>query len=146
MKKVLVILVVLIALGGAAFVLTRGGDDSTNQTANSPAQNAGDESTETTETPGGEEAEADAVITYTDDGFIPDRITVAVGTPITIVNDSSAILDFASDSHPTHRDNSELNVGEIPSGESRDFTISEPGEWGFHDHYNAVYEGVIIVE
>jgi len=90
-------------------------------------------------------ADQNQTITYSDDGFSPADLAVKEGTKITIKNDSSRTLDFASDDHPTHLTNSELNVGLIEPGASKNFTPSK-GTWGFHDHLNASATGQIVVE
>lgn len=87
-----------------------------------------------------------ATITYTDDGFEPDSLTVKAGSAIRIENKSSMSLAFNSDDHPTHTDQGELNVGDVPRGGSQEFTVTEKGTWGFHNHDNATHSGKLIVE
>jgi plastocyanin len=89
---------------------------------------------------------ASTTITYDGNNFVPASLRVAVGATITVINNSSRELDFASDPHPTHTNNSELNEGSIAPGESREFTVTEKGTWGFHDHLNASAQGTLIVE
>jgi len=105
---------------------------------------------ETSDSQSGENAsesqEVALTITYDGTSFTPATVTAKAGDTIQIKNDSSNTLYFASDEHPTHLDNSELNVGDIQSGASATFTISEPGTWGYHDHYNASASGEIIIE
>lgn len=92
------------------------------------------------------EQEAAATITYSGTEFTPSSTTVQTGDVIEIINESSNVLYFASDDHPLHHDNSELNVGDIQPGSSTTFTISTSGTWGFHDHNNASASGEIVVE
>lgn len=89
---------------------------------------------------------ASTTITYDGNTFMPSSLRVAVGATITVINNSSRELDFASDPHPTHTSNAELNEGSIAPGESREFTVTEKGDWGFHDHLNASAKGTLIVE
>lgn len=146
MNKTYLVLAVVIIAAVAGLGLTVTKDDSkdsnvqTNQTAETsqPAQ--------TSEPAQTNESSSQATITYTDSGFTPESINVAAGTTITIKNDSSADLDFASDDHPAHRDNSELNVGMISPGESKTFSISKSGTWGFHNHLNDNDNGKIAVD
>lgn len=92
------------------------------------------------------EQEAAATITYSGTEFTPLSTTIQSGDVIEIMNESSNVLFFASDDHPLHRDNSELNVGDIQPGSSATFTISTSGTWGYHDHNNASASGEIVVE
>lgn len=87
-----------------------------------------------------------ATITYNGNDFAPVTTVVQPGDTIEVVNDSANVMYFASDEHPTHLDNSELNVGDIQPGNSATFTVTSPGTWGYHDHYNASVGGEIIVE
>lgn len=87
----------------------------------------------------------ESVITYTENGFELSSDTVSAGSEIQIINQSSGNLDFASDEHPQHTDNPELNVGIVSPGESITFSISQTGTWGFHNHLNASHEGSITV-
>lgn len=104
--------------------------------------------TDQTQTPAEEEEVTDvaATITYTDGGFEPASVTVKSGDRIRIENKSSSSLSFNSDEHPTHTDQSELNVGNVAQGSSREFTVSETGTWGYHNHDNSSHTGEIVVE
>lgn len=126
-KSTIIIVVVLVALGlGVAALMMR-------------------EDKSTTQTTGVEEPVA-ATITYTDDGFSPASVTVAAGTTVSVENSSSGELQFSSDDHPTHKDNPELNQAAIPSGDTLNFVVNEPGTWGYHDHLNPTKTGTIVVE
>lgn len=87
-----------------------------------------------------------ALITYTDEGFVPNQYIAGVNAKLTVQNSSSADLDFESNDHPTHTKNTELNVGVIKSGESKTVTLTEKGEWGFHNHLDSSQTGTITVE
>ena len=84
-------------------------------------------------------------ITYTSNGFEPATMTVEKGTVITIKNESSRDLQFASDDHPTHRDNPEMNIPTLAPGESESYTTTTVGEWGYHNHLKEDETGTITV-
>jgi len=126
---------------------------------NAPNRQTTDEtSTDSTETtlpsntpsdgvaPDAADRQTTATITYTDNGFEPTSLTVKAGNAIRIENKSSMPLSFNSDDHPAHTDQGELNVGDVPRGGTREFTVTEKGTWGFHNHENASHTGTLIVE
>lgn len=90
--------------------------------------------------------ESAATITYTNSGFSPSKVTVKSGDQITIKNDSSQALEFSSDPHPVHTDNPELNQDVLEPGQSRSFTVTTKGTWGYHDHLNEANSGSVVVE
>lgn len=96
--------------------------------------------------PDASDRQTTATITYTDNGFEPTSLTVKAGSAIRIENKSSMPLSFNSDDHPAHTEQGELNVGDVPRGGSREFTVTETGTWGFHNHENASHTGELIVE
>lgn len=131
MKKVVIIIVIaILAIAAGAFMLTR---DTEN---NNAAETA---TTVTTDSSG-------AVITYTDSGFSPSSSTVSSGTTITIKNDSTKSLQFASSDHPTHTKNPELNGATIEPGQTQTITVTKKGTNGYHNHLNASDTGTIIVQ
>lgn len=85
------------------------------------------------------------LITYTDNGFEPGAITVKKGTVITVKNESSKDVQFSSADHPTHRENTEMNLRTLSPGESDSYTASEPGTWGYHDHLDESMTGTVTV-
>lgn len=87
-----------------------------------------------------------ATITYDGNTFTSSTDRVAAGSKIKVVNNSTTELDFDSDPHPVHTDNPELNQGDIEAGDSRTFTVTTKGKWGFHNHHNASQRGDITVE
>lgn len=84
-------------------------------------------------------------ITFTDAGFQPRDLTVTKGTVITVKNESSKQVEFSSDDHPTHRDNTEMNLKVLAPGEADSFTASQAGEWSYHDHIDDSLTGTIKV-
>lgn len=84
-------------------------------------------------------------ITFRDSGFEPRELTVKRGTVITVKNESSTRVQFSSDDHPTHRDNSEMNLDVLSPGEAGSYTASTVGTWGYHDHIDDSKTGEITV-
>lgn len=148
MKKGLIALAVL-AVVVLAVVLTTGGSDnpSTPEQTTSNSSNTSDNSNDASQdaTDNQEPAPESATIVYTSSGFSPASYEVAVGGSVTVRNDSDEDLDFASDNHPTHEENSELNAGEIAPGESKTFTVTTAGNWSFHNHHNSSHTGRLTV-
>lgn len=92
------------------------------------------------------ETSGDSVtITFTDSGFEPSKLTVTKGTTVKVVNNSSRNVQFSSDSHPTHRNNPEMNLSQLAHGESASFVAETVGEHGFHDHIDARMTGTLKV-
>jgi len=143
MRKAAVPLIIgLVVLGGVFWFMQK------DKTANAPAATnttqtttpATSSDTSTTETASAQ------TITYANSGFSPATITVKVGEEITVVNNSGNDLDFASDDHPTHTKESEMNIGVVSEGGSKTFSISKTGTWGYHNHDNASHTGTIVVQ
>ncbi len=150
MKKAILVIMVLIVAAAAGFgvySLTKNKEDHdhadhSHDTATVETGTAADAPMTETEAPA-----ADAtVITYTNNGFSPDTVTVRVGSTVTVKNDSSRDVQFSSDSHPTHTINSELNLPVIGPGQSRSFVVERTGTYGYHDHLDSTRTGTIIVE
>lgn len=89
---------------------------------------------------------AAATITYDGTTFSLSTDKVTSGSNVTVINQSDKELDFDSDPHPVHTDNTELNEGLIAPGESATFTLKTKGTWGFHNHLDADQRGSITVE
>lgn len=106
------------------------------------------------------EGEAPVTVIYTDEGYAPKSITVAVGTTVTFVNQSSKNMWVASARHPEHTVYSGTSLsqhcpdtsgtafdqcaGGAP-GSSYSFTFTKVGEWKYHDHIDATKFGGITV-
>jgi hypothetical protein len=143
-RIIIAIIAVLLILGAIVWaVQDRNGVDDLQQ-PDTVEVNGNDEVT----TPDGTDAveEVAATITYAGDGFSVDNATIPAGSTVRVVNQSETQLDFASNPHPTHTDNSELNAGFIAPGDSRTFTITQAGTWGFHNHLREAHTGSITVE
>ena len=85
------------------------------------------------------------IIVFTENGFTPNEYIVKAGQPVTVTNNSNGQLQFSSDDHPAHTDETELNLPVLEPGKSATFTPSQVGTWGFHDHLNAQYTGTLTV-
>ncbi len=77
-----------------------------------------------------------ATITYSDSGFSPASVTVKAGDTVAIKNTSSQALQMDSNPHPAHTDDTDLNVGSVPAGQTVTFTVSKKGTFGYHNHFN----------
>ncbi len=96
---------------------------------------------------------------YTNQGFSPKSVTVALGTTVSFVNQSSDEMWIASDPHPTHQgyDGTTKSehcaagyTGAIPFdecsvGTAYSFTFTKAGTWGYHNHGAAADKGTVIV-
>lgn len=85
-------------------------------------------------------------ITYDGEAFSSSSTSIKSGEKVKVMNASERDLDFDSDPHPVHTDNTELNAGDIPAGESKTFTLTKKGTWGFHNHLDASQNGELTVE
>ena len=98
-------------------------------------------------------------ITYTNQGFSPESVTVPSGATVTFVNQSSNKMWVASDPHPTHQgyDGTTRSqhcaagyTGPAPfdqcsAGDSFSFTFIKIGTWGYHNHGAPSNKGSITV-
>ena len=144
---IVIVVVVLIALGFLIF--GRGSEnksnDSTNTQTSQPAPNSADSNASATPAAGTTQSTANT-ITYDGSGFSPAKITVKSGDSVTIKNTSSSDVQFKSDPHPVHTDNQDLNVGDVPGGQSQTFTVTKKGTFGFHNHLDPSQTGTIVVQ
>ena len=103
-------------------------------------------------------------ITYTDSGFSPKTVTVAPGTKVTWVNQSSERMWVASNNHPSHTlyNSTSLmqhcaqgapNASDVfdqcagtGNGSSFSFTFAKEGTWAFHNHAAASDQGTVVVK
>lgn len=137
-----VIIAVLVIGGVTAYALTNQQEPAPNseQTQADTPTGSDDRASDTAPTPSERVA-----ISFTDNGFEPDSVTVKKGTVITVTNNSSEDVQFSSDEHPSHRDNTEMNLKVLSPGESGSYTANTVGTWGFHDHLNDEMTGTVTV-
>lgn len=135
--KAIVLVVIVAVLGGGGYALLHKSDsNATGPTA----------STSPTPSSSASAAPVAATITFTDNGFSPALVTVKSGDTIRITNKSSQPIQFDSDPHPAHTDDTELNVGSVDAGASQTFVLTNKGNWGYHDHLSPGFTGRINVE
>jgi plastocyanin len=89
---------------------------------------------------------AAATITYDGVTFAPQLTTVKSGDVVKVTNQSQSDLDFDSDPHPIHTDDPDLNAGPIAPGQSKTFTVTKKGQFGFHNHLDSSQHGNITIE
>jgi plastocyanin len=147
MKKslVAVIVLILVVLAAGAYGLTRNAKPAAVDTTTSTVEDTPDASS-TAETTAPAEQTSEHVITYSNSGFSPSKITLNAGDTITIKNTSSKTLDFDSDPHPVHTDDRELNIGTVEPGETKTAKLTTKGTWGYHNHLNSTETGTIVVQ
>ncbi|HTJ73525.1 MAG TPA: cupredoxin domain-containing protein [Verrucomicrobiae bacterium] len=131
-KKMIIIAVViaLVVIGSAATAYV------ISQNAGAPSNKPASESS----------SQATATITYSDSGFSPSLTTVKAGDTVAIKNTSSGDLQFDSDPHPVHTDDTELNVGTVAPGQTATFTVTTKGTFGFHNHLNPGDKASITIQ
>ncbi len=140
-KIVIAVSIIAVLLTGAAVTVLLGrlaeqnqiNQPSASEKQLSPEQNA-------------ESKTAAITIVYTDDGFNPSTYMVAAGDAVAVVNNSSRTLEFASNDHPSHLTQPELNMEPMQPGQSGMFVVTKAGTWGFHDHWRAGFGGTLTVE
>ncbi len=145
-KKIaaVIILLAVVGVGLALFFANQG----TPATEPSPAPKATAQSATTAVTPVSNSSEASTQprIRFTSNGFSPATLTVAVGTMISVTNDSNDTVNVESNPHPTHTDNPFLNIGNIEPGQSKTVTITKAGTLGYHNHLNPSMTGTIVAQ
>lgn len=95
---------------------------------------------------------------FTDNGFEPETLTIEQGETVTWLDRSDTPMWVGSDEHPTHTnydgtsesehcENGESDAfDQCEAGDRYSFTFDKEGEWGYHNHRAANYNGEIIVE
>lgn len=131
MKLVTALLVVVVIAGGAILLTGKKKD---NPSSGSTGGNTGSN------------ASVAATIAFDGSKFSPELTTIKAGSTIKVTNNSDQELFMASDPHPTHTDEPELNAGEVKSHESVTVSVTKVGTWGYHNHENPNEHGRIKVE
>ena len=83
-------------------------------------------------------------VTYTDNGFIPQSITIKSGNTVTFTNESIQNMWVASNPHQTHTDFSIFDQKQI--GDTYSFTFDTPGKYIYHNHMRPNHQGTILVQ
>ena len=137
-KKLIVAVLALLVVGsGVYFVFGNKSEDTPTDSTQSNSTEPKQEDTTKA---------SSATITYSDDGFSPATTTVNSGDTVTIKNTSSTSLQLESDPHPAHTSDTDLNVGSVSTGQSRTFTVTKKGSFGFHNHQKPSDTGEITVQ
>jgi plastocyanin len=117
---------------------------SNSNKVNSPTQDANNN----TDIPMRNESAMDTIteISYTDSGFSPSNINIALNETVKFTNNSTKKMWVASDPHPAHTIYPEFDAKKaMDSGESYTFTFTKLGSWGFHNHFNPEDKGTVVV-
>ena len=76
-------------------------------------------------------------ITLTSSGASPKELSVPPGTRVLFVNNDARPHDMESDPHPEHTECTEINIGLLTPGQSREtLNLVAAKTCGFHDHDN----------
>lgn len=103
------------------------------------------------------------LVTLTDSGFSPARVTVQAGDTVRFVNQSSRGMWVATDEHPTHTEYDGTSTREhctdgrntngtfdqcqqASAGSFWEYTFEKRGTFGFHNHVGASNTGTVVVE
>ncbi len=127
MKNMWLWIIVVVVVLGAAYYFMKGKSSSTVTTVNTDCP-----------TP------AAKTVDFCGGAFT--TITVNSGDTVTFRNDTSNEIQVDSNPHPTHTDNTQLNIGPIEPGQSKTVTLTNKGTWGFHNHLNPSDHGSITVQ
>lgn len=85
-------------------------------------------------------------ISATNQGFVPNNVTIKKGSTVKFINNSSKDIWPASTPHPTHTDYPGFDPKQsIVPGQTWSFTFDQVGTWGLHDHLNPARRGTITV-
>lgn len=102
-------------------------------------------------------AQSVAAVIYTEQGFIPETITVKKGEAIAFKNKSGRDMWVGSNPHPTHTLYPEKSVSDclgssfdtckgVPAGTDWLYTFNSVGTWRYHDHLRESNRGTVVVE
>ncbi len=88
------------------------------------------------------------LVKLTDQGFLPESITVKKGTVVRFVNETTGPMSIASDPHPAHTDYPGFDQfkSSFAGKAEYDFTFEKVGTWGYHNHLSPDMKGTVVVE
>lgn len=139
MKAFIIGLVAAIVIGGGGYLVLHKSPSKTVASAlttpSSPSQNT---------SPATNSGTSSSII-FDGSQFSPATLTVKSGTKVTIKNTSSTDLQMDSNPHPVHTDDTDLNVGLVSAGQSKTFTVTKTGSFGYHDHLDPSIQGQITI-
>jgi len=101
--------------------------------------------------------EFNVLVTYTNQGFSPESVTIAQGETVRFLNQAGSGLWVGGDNHPTHNQYPETaedaclgtsfdTCRVLKAGEFWEFTFNHRGTWGLHNHIRANNTAEIIVK
>ncbi|MEK7510743.1 MAG: hypothetical protein AAB582_00700 [Patescibacteria group bacterium] len=150
-----ILIIVVIVIVGAWFAFGRTMEPTAEEMATTTP-------TGTVEQPSGTTLES-TTITYSDTGFSPSSVRVAVGDTVTFTNTSSGDMWVGADEHPTHTnydgtstrehcaDGTNTNgsfdqcVRSAPNT-TWSYTFTKAGSFDYHNHARAAHGGTVVVE
>lgn len=85
-------------------------------------------------------------VSYGTGGFVPNTVTVKIGTTVVWTNQSQSGMWVASAVHPTHQ----LLPGfdqlkSVTNGGTYEYTFVKVGAWKYHNHVQAADTGTVVV-
>ncbi len=146
---VIVAIVAVLIIGGGAFAIKKKNDNDKSKESATTSQSTSTTTSSNNSAPSDQpspDTSAVATITYGDTGFSPSKITVKAGSKVEIKNTTSHNMQFDSDPHPVHTDDTDLNAGLVAAGGSMTFTVTKKGTFGYHNHLDPSETGTIIIE
>lgn len=85
-------------------------------------------------------------VKYTNSGFVPARIEVAIGTVVEFTNESDKEMWVASDDHPSHEVLPTFDQFKTTGkGGTYTYLFDKAGVWRYHDHISPEKEGIVEV-
>lgn len=99
----------------------------------------------------------ETVVIYTEQGFIPETVTVKKGEAVTFKNKSGRNMWVGSNPHPTHTLYPEKSPSDClgssfdackgtPAGSDWSYAFNSTGTWRYHDHLQPENQGTVIVQ
>ena len=85
-------------------------------------------------------------ITFKDDNFTPESLTIKVGDVITLKNDSKDDLELAIGKHENHDSLKGFEEKVIKSSETYTFSPKETGKFTYHNHLKPKKYGNLTIE
>lgn len=140
MKTFIIGLVAVVVIGGGYLVLHKNNSNSGYGSSTSSSSSSAPAASSSSTKP------AAATITYDGSSFSPSSITVKSGDTVEVKNTSSTDVQVQSNPHPTHTDDQDLNVGLISAGQTKTFTVTQKGTFGYHNHLNPSQQGGITIQ
>ena len=143
MKALIAGLIAIVIIGGGYLVFHK--SPSKTPAANSSTSQPPSSNSATDQSSNPPAASSAATITFDGSQFSPATLTVRSGSTVTIKNASSQDLQMDSNPHPIHTDDTDLNVGLVSAGQSKTFTATKTGSFGYHDHLDPGIMGQITI-